>query len=93
MEKVVKHGQSSCLRHYDRNYNHCGVMRQLALRCSLAVRKKGFLLKMQVNRIVKAAAKRVPGLEDAIADTVSPQWLRHAHASTCDGSRRSGSLG
>ncbi len=32
---------------------------------------------MQVNRIVKAAAKRVPGLED----TVSPHWLRHAHAS------------
>ena len=36
---------------------------------------------MQVNRIVKAAAKRVPGLEEAVADAVSPHWLRHAHAS------------
>ena len=36
---------------------------------------------MQVNRIVKAAAKRVPGLEEAVADTVSPHWLRYAHAS------------
>ena len=44
-------------------------------------KKKGFLLEMQVNRIVKAAAKRVPGLEGTVADTVSPHWLRHAHAS------------
>jgi integrase/recombinase XerD len=44
-------------------------------------KKKGFLLEMQVNRIVKAAAKRVPGLEEAVAETVSPHWLRHAHAS------------
>ena len=36
---------------------------------------------MQVNRIVKAAAKRVPGLEEAVAENVSPHWLRHAHAS------------
>ena len=44
-------------------------------------KKKGFLLEMQVNRIVKAAAKRVPGLEEAVAETVSPHWLRYAHAS------------
>ena len=44
-------------------------------------KKKGYLKEMQVNRIVKAAAKRVPGLEEAIAETVSPHWLRHAHAS------------
>ena len=36
---------------------------------------------MQVNRIVKAAAKRVPGLEEAVANAVSLHWLRHAHAS------------
>ncbi len=30
-------------------------------------KKKGHLKEMQVNRIVKAAAKRVPGLEEAIA--------------------------
>ncbi|PSB24244.1 tyrosine-type recombinase/integrase [Chlorogloea sp. CCALA 695] len=36
---------------------------------------------MQVNRIVKAAAKRVPGLEETVAENVSPHWLRHAHAS------------
>lgn len=44
-------------------------------------KKKGHLKEMQVNRIVKAAAKRVPGLEEAVADAVSPHWLRHAHAS------------
>ena len=44
-------------------------------------KKKGHLKEMQVNRIVKAAARRVPGLEQAVADTVSPHWLRHAHAS------------
>ncbi len=44
-------------------------------------KKKGFLLEMQVNRVVKAAAKRVPGLEEAVADTVSHHRLRHAHAS------------
>ncbi len=42
-------------------------------------KKKGHLKEMQVNRIVnKAAAKRVPGLEEAVADTVPPHWLRHA---------------
>ncbi len=44
-------------------------------------KKKGHLKEMQVNRIVKAAAKRVPGLEEAVAENVSPHWLRHAHAS------------
>ena len=43
-------------------------------------KKKGFLLEMQVNRIVKAAAKRVPGVEQTVADTVSPH-LRYAHTS------------
>ena len=44
-------------------------------------KKNGHLKEMQVNRIVKAAAKRVPGLEQTVADAVSPHWLRHAHAS------------
>ena len=44
-------------------------------------KKKGHLKEMQVNRIVKAAAERVPGLEEAVAETVSSQWLHHAHAS------------
>jgi len=44
-------------------------------------KKKGFLLEMQVNRIVTAAAKRVPGLEGTVAEIVSPHWLRHAYAS------------
>ena len=44
-------------------------------------KKKGHLKEMQVNRIVKAAAKRVPGLEEVVAENVSPHWLRHAHAS------------
>ena len=44
-------------------------------------KKKGYLKEMQANRIVKAAAKRVPGLEEAVAENVSPHWLRHAHAS------------
>jgi integrase/recombinase XerD len=44
-------------------------------------KKKGHLKEMQINRIVKAAAKRVPGLEETIADAVSLYWLRHAHAS------------
>ncbi|WP_233221124.1 hypothetical protein [Chlorogloea sp. CCALA 695] len=35
-------------------------------------KKKGHLKEMQVNRIVKAAAKRVPGLEEAIVENVSP---------------------
>lgn len=44
-------------------------------------KQKGHLKEVQVNRIVKAAAKRVPGLEKTIAEAVSPHWLRHAHAS------------
>jgi len=44
-------------------------------------KKKGYLKEMQVNRIVKAAALRVPGLEKTVAEAVSPHWLRHAHAS------------
>ncbi len=32
-------------------------------------KKKGRLKEMQVNRVVKAAATRVPGLEEAVADT------------------------
>lgn len=42
---------------------------------------KGHLTEAQVNRIVKAAALRVPGLEKEVAASVSPHWLRHAHAS------------
>ena len=42
-------------------------------------KKKGHLKEMQVNRIVRAAAKRVPGLEETVADAVSSHWLRHAH--------------
>ena len=41
----------------------------------------GHLSTTQVGRIVKAAAKRTPGLEPAVAAQVSPHWLRHAHAS------------
>jgi integrase/recombinase XerD len=44
-------------------------------------KKKGHLKELQVNRIVKAAAKKVPGLEQTVAENVSPHWLRHAHAS------------
>ena len=43
-------------------------------------KKKGHLTEVQVNRIVKAAALRVPGLEPEVAASVSPHWLRHAHA-------------
>jgi len=39
------------------------------------------LSQVQVNRVVKAAAMRVPGLERKVAAKVSPHWLRHAHAS------------
>lgn len=44
-------------------------------------KRKGHLTIVQVNRIVKAAALRVPGLEPEVAVSVSPHWLRHAHAS------------
>lgn len=44
-------------------------------------KQKGHLTEVQVNRIVKAAAMRVPGLERQVAGKVSPHWLRHAHAS------------
>ncbi len=44
-------------------------------------KQKGHLTEVQVNRIVKAAAQRVPGLDSRIAAKVSPHWLRHAHAS------------
>lgn len=44
-------------------------------------KQKGHLKEVQVNRIVKAAALRVPGLDKAVAKAVSPHWLRHAHAS------------
>ena len=44
-------------------------------------KKKGHLKEMQINRIVKAATKRVPGLEQPVAQMVSPNWLRHAHVS------------
>ena len=43
--------------------------------------KGGHLSTTQVSRIVKAAAKRTPGLEPEVAAQVSPHWLRHAHAS------------
>lgn len=42
-------------------------------------KKKGHLKELQVNRIIKAAALRVPGLDEAVAKAVSPHWLRHAH--------------
>jgi integrase/recombinase XerD len=44
-------------------------------------KRKGHLSEAQVNRIVKAAAKRVPGLDLSVALAISPHWLRHAHAS------------
>lgn len=44
-------------------------------------KKRGYLTEVQINRIVKAAALRVPGLEPEVAASVSPHWLRHAHAS------------
>ncbi len=37
-------------------------------------KQKGHLTDAQVNRIVKAAAQRVPGLEPTIAKAVSPHW-------------------
>lgn len=43
--------------------------------------KGGHLTPTQVGRIVKAAAKRIPGIEPKVAAAVSPHWLRHAHAS------------
>ena len=81
MGKVVKHGQLGCPHHCGRNCNQCGVIRQLVNPVFTSRKKKGHLKEMQVNRIVKAAAKRVPRLEEAVADTVSPHWLHHAHAS------------
>lgn len=61
----------------------------LALRCEDHIdapvfssrKKQGHLTEVQVNRIVKAAAMRVPGLDQQVASKVSPHWLRHAHAS------------
>ena len=44
-------------------------------------KRRGHLTEAQINRIVKVAAVRVPGLEPAVAQAVSPHWLRHAHAS------------
>lgn len=44
-------------------------------------KKKGHLTEVQVNRIAKAAAMRIPGLERQVATKVLPHWLRHAHAS------------
>lgn len=44
-------------------------------------KKKEHLKELQVNRIVKAAAQRVPGIEERVAQMVSPHGLRHAHAS------------
>ncbi len=44
-------------------------------------KQQGHFSQLQVNRIVKAAAQRVPGLEPTIAKPISPHWLRHAHAS------------
>lgn len=41
----------------------------------------GHLSTVQVNRIVKAAAQRVPDLPPQLAAQISPHWLRHAHAS------------
>ncbi|MBV8883647.1 MAG: tyrosine-type recombinase/integrase [Chroococcidiopsidaceae cyanobacterium CP_BM_RX_35] len=44
-------------------------------------KQNGHLTEVQVNRIVKAAAMRVPGLDKKVAAKVSAHWLRHAHAS------------
>lgn len=44
-------------------------------------KKRGHLTEVQVNRIVKAAALRVPSLDRTVALAVSPHWLRHVHAS------------
>ena len=41
---------------------------------------KGNLTQVQVNRIVKRAAGRVPGLDPEVSAKISPHWLRHAHA-------------
>lgn len=41
---------------------------------------KGNLTQVQVNRIVKRAAGRVPGIDREVAAKISPHWLRHAHA-------------
>lgn len=50
-----------------RNCDRCEVMRRLANLYFTSRKKKGHLKELQVNRIVKAAAKRVPGLEESIA--------------------------
>lgn len=42
---------------------------------------KGHLTTVQVFRIVKEAAQRIPGIDPKLASKVSPHWLRHAHAS------------
>ena len=42
---------------------------------------RGHLKAVQVHRIVKQAAQRVPGLNPQVAEKVSAHWLRHAHAS------------
>ena len=44
-------------------------------------KRRGHLKAVQVHRIVKQAALRVPGLNPQVAEKVSAHWLRHAHAS------------
>ena len=44
-------------------------------------KEKGHLSPVQIGRIVKKAALRVPGIEKEVAERISPHWLRHAHAS------------
>lgn len=44
-------------------------------------KEKGHLSPVQIGRIVKKAALRVPGIEKEVAKRISPHWLRHAHAS------------
>lgn len=44
-------------------------------------KQKGHLSPVQIGRIVKKAALRVPGIEKEVVERISPHWLRHAHAS------------
>lgn len=86
--KVVKHAQLGYLQLYGKNYNPYLVTRQWESGVFTSRKKQGHLTEVQVNRIVKAALQ-VPGLEPEVAASVSPHWLRHAHASHAILSRRS----
>ena len=53
-------------------------------------KKKGHLKEMQVNRIVKAAAKRVPGLEEAVIE--SSRLRNTAHDTTLGTKQKQGMM-